>query len=142
MSWPSKVILPEVASSSRITQRAMVDLPQPDSPTTPSVSPLCQREGDAVDRVDAADLLLEHDAAGDREVLDQILDHQQLVGHQHIRLASAGGTEALGGDPLDLVLLHGFVQVAALDVRRVARNRLELRLHSRGRCPSRSRTGG
>jgi hypothetical protein len=39
MSRPSKVILPSVLSSSRMTQRASVDFPQPDSPTMPSVSP-------------------------------------------------------------------------------------------------------
>ena len=39
MSRPSKITLPPVGSSSRMTQRAIVDLPQPDSPTTPSVSP-------------------------------------------------------------------------------------------------------
>ena len=39
MSLPSKVILPAVGSSSRTMQRASVDLPQPDSPTIPRVSP-------------------------------------------------------------------------------------------------------
>ena len=39
MSWPRNRIEPLVGSSSFITQRAIVDLPQPDSPTTPSVSP-------------------------------------------------------------------------------------------------------
>ena len=39
MSRPSNVIEPPVGSSSRAMQRAIVDLPQPDSPTTPSVSP-------------------------------------------------------------------------------------------------------
>ena len=36
---PSKVISPEVGSIRRSTQRPVVDLPQPDSPTSPSVSP-------------------------------------------------------------------------------------------------------
>src|SRR5438876_4834877 len=39
MSRPSKTIRPSVGSSRRMMQRAIVDLPQPDSPTTPSVSP-------------------------------------------------------------------------------------------------------
>ena len=39
MSRPRNVIVPEVGSSRRMMQRAIVDLPQPDSPTTPSVSP-------------------------------------------------------------------------------------------------------
>ena len=39
MSWPRNVNRPPVGSSSFMMQRAIVDLPQPDSPTTPSVSP-------------------------------------------------------------------------------------------------------
>src|ERR671914_689423 len=39
MSRPSKTTLPPVGSRSRMTQRAIVDFPQPDSPTTPRVSP-------------------------------------------------------------------------------------------------------
>src|SRR5262245_35095464 len=38
MSRPSKMISPAVGSRRRMMQRAIVDLPQPDSPTTPSVS--------------------------------------------------------------------------------------------------------
>src|ERR1700722_6235043 len=40
ISLPSKRILPVVGSITRSRQRATVDLPQPDSPTRPSVSPL------------------------------------------------------------------------------------------------------
>src|SRR5437879_8013178 len=40
MSSPLKMILPSVGSSSRITARPSVDLPQPDSPTRPTVSPV------------------------------------------------------------------------------------------------------
>src|ERR1700733_4130533 len=40
ISSPSKRILPVVGSITRSRQRATVDLPQPDSPTRPSVSPL------------------------------------------------------------------------------------------------------
>src|SRR4051812_33560215 len=39
MSRPSNVAVPLVGSSSRISTWASVDFPQPDSPTTPSVSP-------------------------------------------------------------------------------------------------------
>src|SRR2546423_6040366 len=39
MSCPRNWIEPPVGSSSFMMQRAIVDLPQPDSPTTPSVSP-------------------------------------------------------------------------------------------------------
>ena len=41
MSWPRKRIAPPVASISRTSARISVVLPQPDSPTIPSVSPLC-----------------------------------------------------------------------------------------------------
>jgi hypothetical protein len=40
MSWPSKMTDPPVGSSSRVISRPAVDLPHPDSPTSPSVSPL------------------------------------------------------------------------------------------------------
>jgi hypothetical protein len=39
MSRPSNSTFPPVGSSSRMMHRAIVDLPQPDSPTTPRVSP-------------------------------------------------------------------------------------------------------
>jgi hypothetical protein len=39
MSWPSKTIEPSVGSYSRRIARPTVDFPQPDSPTSPSVSP-------------------------------------------------------------------------------------------------------
>ena len=39
MSWPLKKICPELGSVRRRMQRAKVDFPQPDSPTSPRVSP-------------------------------------------------------------------------------------------------------
>ena len=39
MSRPSKITDPAVGSISRISRRASVDLPQPDSPTIAKVSP-------------------------------------------------------------------------------------------------------
>ena len=39
MSWPLNTTDPPDGSISFMMQRAIVDLPQPDSPTTPSVSP-------------------------------------------------------------------------------------------------------
>src|SRR3954452_10647939 len=39
ISSPSNLIEPPVGSSSRSSRRPVVDLPQPDSPTRPSVSP-------------------------------------------------------------------------------------------------------
>ncbi|MNR15822.1 hypothetical protein D3C85_1323810 [compost metagenome] len=38
---PSSATLPEVGVSSAITRRAMVDLPEPDSPTMPTLLPAC-----------------------------------------------------------------------------------------------------
>ena len=40
MSVPAKVTLPAVGSSSRVTSRAVVLFPQPDSPTIEKVSPV------------------------------------------------------------------------------------------------------
>ena len=59
MSRPSKMTLPPVGSSSRVISRPVVDLPQPDSPTRPSVSPCAHVEVDAVDGLHGADLALE-----------------------------------------------------------------------------------
>ena len=56
------------AVSSRRMQRPVVVLPQPLSPTSPSVSPRRDREVDAVDRLHVADLARQHDAFGDREM--------------------------------------------------------------------------
>ncbi|CNT71706.1 Uncharacterised protein [Salmonella enterica subsp. enterica serovar Bovismorbificans] len=42
-SFPSQATLPSVAFTRPIMARANVDLPQPDSPTTPSVSPSYRR---------------------------------------------------------------------------------------------------
>jgi hypothetical protein len=39
MSRPSSTIVPSLGSISRMIMRPMVDLPQPDSPTSPSTSP-------------------------------------------------------------------------------------------------------
>src|SRR5579864_3867311 len=39
ISWPSNVILPPVTGSKAVINRASVDFPQPDSPTSPSASP-------------------------------------------------------------------------------------------------------
>ena len=70
MSRPSKMIVPSVGSSSRVSSRPVVVLPQPDSPTRESVSPVADREVQPVDGLDGADLALEQ-AAPDREVLGQ-----------------------------------------------------------------------
>src|SRR5918999_6114565 len=41
MSLPSNLIVPALGSSCRSTRRAVVVLPQPDSPISPNVSPGC-----------------------------------------------------------------------------------------------------
>ena len=48
------MIDPLCGSISRMMARPVVDLPQPDSPTSDSVSPGVQVEGDILDRVHAA----------------------------------------------------------------------------------------
>ena len=59
MSVPSKTIRPAVGSMSRRSARPTVDLPQPDSPTSPSVSPRRMLKRDVVDGLDVADLAVE-----------------------------------------------------------------------------------
>ena len=51
---PSNQTSPAVGSISRRMQRPVVDLPEPDSPTSPSVSPGADLEADVVDRVHAS----------------------------------------------------------------------------------------
>ena len=50
-SRPSRRTLPEVGASSAITVRARVDLPEPDSPTTPRLRLLCSNEAHAFERL-------------------------------------------------------------------------------------------
>ncbi len=93
MSLPSKRTVPLVGSSRRMTTRASVDFPQPDSPTIPIVSPRLHRERDAVERLHRGHLVLEHDALGDREVLRDVLDLEERVardGFQSDTCACAG----------------------------------------------------
>ena len=57
-SWsmlrPSMMMSPDVGSTSRRMVRPVVDLPQPNSPTSASVSPLRELEGDILDRMHVA----------------------------------------------------------------------------------------
>ena len=78
MSRPSKTILPAVGSTRRTTARPVVVLPQPDSPTRPTVSPRSHGQVDAVDRTHHVS---EPKPPRDREVLGQPLDDQQRLGH-------------------------------------------------------------
>ena len=93
MSRPLKMILPLVGSTSLMIVRESVVLPQPDSPTRPSVSPALMRQVDAVDGVDLADGALEEPRA-DREVLDEALDPQDLLADAGpaVDLSSVGST--------------------------------------------------
>ena len=77
MSRPSKRIVPPVGFSSRMSVRDSVVFPQPDSPTSPSVSPLAQRERHVVDGVDVADRAVDEQALLDREPLADVLDLEQ-----------------------------------------------------------------
>ena len=56
-----------------------VDLPLPDSPTRPSVSPPADAEADPVDGPHPVDLAVDQQAALDREVLDQVGDLEQRL---------------------------------------------------------------
>ena len=59
--------------------RQSVDLPQPDSPTRPSVSPGRDVEADVVDRPHRADLAVDQQPRLDREVLDEVVDLEQVL---------------------------------------------------------------
>ena len=76
---------------------------------------LPEGEADPVDGLHGADLLLEDDPAGDREVLLQVLDDQDLVSHQWLASAS---TVAL--QPRGLARLRLVVEEACLRVIRLA----------------------
>ena len=59
--------------------RPVVLLPQPDSPTRPSVSPRLTVKRDVVDGPHPADLALQDDALGDREIHLEVLDSEELA---------------------------------------------------------------
>ena len=122
MSWPMNSTEPSVRSSSRTMQRASVDLPQPDSPTMPSVSPCRTSNDDAVDRLDAADLLLEDDAAVHREVLLDVGHLQDRRRSYDVPRSGRPGGHQLGAARV----ARGLIQVARHEVRAV-RQRLERR---------------
>ena len=68
MSRPSNRIWPAVGRSSRRMQRPVVVLPQPLSPTRPSVSPRLIVKSTPSTAFTSPILRLQHDALGDREV--------------------------------------------------------------------------
>ncbi len=75
-SRPSKWTLPDVGSSRRSTSRPVVDLPQPDSPTSASVSPASTSKLTPSTACTIPARTAE-EAAPDRKVLDQRVDAQQ-----------------------------------------------------------------
>ena len=62
-------------------ESAVTDLPQPDSPTMPSVLPALDREADAVDRV--------HHALAGEEVGAQVAHLEQRLAHVSLVLGSS-----------------------------------------------------
>ena len=77
MSSPSNTMRPAVGSTMRRIASPVVDLPQPLSPTSPSVSPLPQREAHAVHRLDGRGLAPQQ-ALGEGEMHREILDAQDF----------------------------------------------------------------
>ena len=89
---PATRMVPEVGSIRRTSMRPVVDLPQPDSPTRPSVWPRWIAKSTPSTARTAADLAREQDAAGDREVLGQPRGLDQRCfrgGSSHATLASS-----------------------------------------------------
>ncbi len=64
-------------------RRAVVLLPQPVSPTSPSVSPRRSSKLIPATASTSRDLALKHDSARDREALDEAPDLQQRLGRDH-----------------------------------------------------------
>ena len=113
MSRPSNSIFPPVGSSSRVISRPVVVLPQPDSPTSASVSPAQHLEVEPVDRLHRPDLALQQ-PPGDREVLLQAASRRagrsrgSWAGSLQLRARSQPCRHLLVQDPAPL----GVVEVA------------------------------
>jgi hypothetical protein len=69
--------------------RAIVDLPEPDSPTSPGGLALAELERDAVDRVNVLEPPAQQDAAGEREVLDEAPRGDERLAHAQPPLGRA-----------------------------------------------------
>ena len=82
---------PEVGSISRRMQRPVVDLPQPDSPTRPSVSPAVEVEADAVDRMHARRPCATSRPPLTGKCFDQIADAQQRFASSAMLLGTDAG---------------------------------------------------
>ena len=89
-SRPSNQTSPALGSIRRRMQRPVVVLPQPDSPTRPSVSPARDVEADAVDRVHLADARARADRRSIGKCLTQVADAQsRRLGHGTPLLSTA-----------------------------------------------------
>ena len=99
MSSPSKRTRPAVGSIRRSSSRPVVDLPQPDSPTRPSVSPAPIAKIDAVDGAHAPRPLPERSRRGRRRpwsgpALRRGVDGMAFMSRPPARLAKAERLEA------------------------------------------------
>ena len=72
--------------------RPVVDFPEPDSPTSPSVLPGRDVEADAVDRVDVSTRPLDEEPALDREALDEVAHlEERLARSAHVATPDGRG---------------------------------------------------
>ena len=131
-----------------MTQRAIVDLPQPDSPTTPSVSPFLTVKVTPSTAFTRGDFLLEDDPARDGEVLLEVLDDEQLVARGlparglRLRLGASSRRVSEVSQLRRLAVLRLLVEVAALEVRRIVRDGRAARAPRPCRPPSRTGSAG
>ena len=132
--WPSSsTVEPSSGSVRPSRRRASVVLPLPDSPTSPSVSPGLQRQGDVLHRVDLVAVLLER--------LAQVLraHHGLGLGVDHRRDRDGGGRAR------QLVRLLPEVAAAVAPAARVVERRLllpaDVLRHARSGRRTRRRAG-
>ena len=96
MAWPMNTTGPFDEISRRMARPSVV-LPEPDSPTTPSVSPLRTSIADAVHRLDVADHLAQHaalDREPDLEVVGRDHDRRLRARRRRVRLRLGGEQRA------------------------------------------------
>ena len=94
MSRPSKRIVPPVGSRSRRISRAVVDLPQPDSPDDAEGLAAANVQGDVLDGVHLG-LPASEDALLHREALGQVLELDEVVGGPVLRGHAASPRRAI-----------------------------------------------
>src|SRR5438093_12038089 len=102
MSWPSTTTLPDLISSSRLTVRISVDLPEPDGPQTTTTSPFLTSALMSF----SAWYWPYHLLTFENKIISQLLGSgfgRQRLHHDGRRLAGPGGGQAGaagGGAPL------------------------------------------